>query len=170
MKELLALFGGCGLNKTRRLNPDHVANVAETVNSCPYFGLLSMQMKDLTWGQSRLEARIGEKHLQPYGMVHGGVCASLIDAAAFWAVYTKIQSDHGLTTVEMKLNYLAPSADGVLAASGRCLKIGRTLCLGEASIADARGRLLAHGTATFMIVESLEISGQSQLPPKYLQD
>lgn len=140
------------MNKTKELNPNHVAAVAKTVNTCPYFGLLSMQIKDLTWGRSRLEAGIGEKHLQPYGMVHGGVFASLIDAAAFWAVYTQMEDDHGLTTVEMKLNYLAPAADGVLVATGRCLKIGRTLCLGEGSIADARGKLLAHSTATFMTV------------------
>jgi acyl-coenzyme A thioesterase PaaI-like protein len=55
-----------------------------------------------------------------------------------------------------------------LLAKGRCIKIGRTLALGDATIYDAKGNLLAHGTATMMIVPDLKVEGQENLPPKLI--
>ena len=153
----------------KRLNPAHVEAVMTRVNACPYFTLLSMEIRSIGWGQSRLEAAVQGKHLQPYGVVHGGVCASLVDAAAFWAVYAQVDETAGLTTVEMKLNYLAPASWGRLLGKGKSLRVGKTLCLGEASVEDETGRLLAYGTATMMIVDEFLIEGQSELPPKFLE-
>ena len=152
----------------RHLNPEYVAAVGQHVNACPYFSLLSMQIKGLSWGESRLEILVHEKHLQPFGMVHGGVFASLIDAAAFWAVYTQVPEDLGMTTVELKLNYLAPLSTGRMIGKGKSLRVGKTLCLGEASILNEEGTLLAHGTSTMMILKDLKIQGAEQGPSKYL--
>ena len=127
-----------------------------------------MEIRSLDWGESRLEVTIQEKHLQPYGMVHGGVCASLSDAAIYWAVYSGMEETVGLTTVEIKLNYLAPVSAGRLIAKGKCIKVGKSICLGEASVEDDKGNLVAHGTSTMMVLDSLKIQGQSQLPHKFL--
>jgi len=152
----------------RNLNPEYVKAVEKVVNSCPYFSLLSMQITGLTWGESLLEILVQEKHLQPFGMVHGGVFASLIDAAAFWAVYTQVPEELGMTTVELKLNYLAPFKTGRMIARGKSLRVGKTLCLGEAGIMDDEQTLLAHGTSTMMILKDLKIQGVTQGPSKYL--
>ena len=152
----------------KKLNPDHVAAVIRSVNKCPYFTLLSMKIQSLDWCESHLEVVIQEKHLQPYGMVHGGVCASLVDAAAFWAVYPQMSENIGLTTVEIKLNYLTPVSKGRLMGRGKIIKIGKTLCLSEASVEDNKGNLVAHGTSTMMVLNSLKFQGQSNFPPKFL--
>ena len=152
----------------KKLNPDHVAAVQKIVNFSPYFSLLSMDIVSLEPGRSVLKINLQEKHLQPYGIVHGGVYSSMIDAACFWAGYTEIEEHLGLTTVEMKLNYLAPASSGVFMAQGRVVKTGKSLCLSEAAIADQEGRLLAHGTATMMVLQSLTIQGQTRLPVKFL--
>ncbi|MBW1729305.1 MAG: PaaI family thioesterase [Deltaproteobacteria bacterium] len=155
-------------NKAKRLNPAYLEEVFRHVNTCPYFQLLSIEIRALDWGRSHLQARVQEKHLQPYGMVHGGVCASLVDAACFWATWTQVEGEAGLTTVELKLNYLAPVSAGLLIARGRSIKTGRTLCLSEASVENEKGALIAHGTSTLMVLESLRIGGQSHQVPKYL--
>ena len=152
----------------RNLNPEYVEAVEKYVNTCPYFSLLSMQIRGLSWGESQLEILVQEKHLQPFGMVHGGVFASLIDAAAFWAVYTQVPDELGMTTVELKLNYLAPLSTGRMLARGKSLRVGKTLCLGEAGIMDEEETLLAHGTSTMMILKDLKIQGVTQGPSKYL--
>ena len=152
----------------RNLNPDYIEAVRKHVNACPYFSLLSMEIKGLSWGQAVIEVLVQEKHLQPFGMVHGGVFASLLDAAAFWAVYTQVPDDLGMTTVELKLNYLAPLAAGRMIAKGKSLRVGKTLCLGEASILSDEGTLLAHGTSTMMILKDLKIQGTGQGPSKYM--
>ncbi len=149
-----------------RLNPKYKEAISNVVNQSPYFSLLSMKIKDLEWGTSVLEVELEEKHLQPFGYVHGGAIASVIDAATFWAVFPQVKDGMGLTTVEIKVNYLVPVREGKLVAKGRCIKMGRTLALGEATIYDAKGNLLAHGTATMMIVPDLKVEGQENLPPK----
>lgn len=152
----------------KKINPEHMRAVAAIVNHCPYFELLSAEMKSLSWGTSHLELEVQKKHLQPYGLVHGGVCASMLDAAVFWAVYAGFEEVVGLTTVEIKINYLAPVSRGRLIAKGRCIKAGKTIGLGEATIHDDKGRLVAHGTSTLMVIDSMEIKGQATLPPKFL--
>ena len=147
------------------LNPRYTEAVAMLVNRSPYFSLLSMEIKDLQWGTCLLEVELGEKHLQPFGKVHGGAIASVVDAAAFWAVFPLVEKGMGLTTVEMKLNYLAPAEKGKLVAQGRSIKMGRTLALGETYVRNGEGVLVAHGTATMMVVPDLYIPGFENLPP-----
>jgi len=147
------------------LNPRYTEAVAMLVNRSPYFSLLSMEIKDLQWGTCLLEVELGEKHLQPFGMVHGGAIASVVDAAAFWAVFPQVEKGMGLTTVEMKLNYLAPAEKGKLVAQGRSIKMGRSLALGETYVRNGEGVLVAHGTATMMVVPDLYIPGFENLPP-----
>jgi len=151
-----------------KLNPKYKEALSKLINESPYFSLLSMEIKDLEWGACVLEVELGEKHLQPFGYVHGGLIASVIDAAAFWAVFPQVKDGVGLTTVEMKVNYLAPVQKGKLVAKGRCIKMGKTLALGEAYINSAEGNLLAHGTSTMMVVPDLKVEGQEKLPPKWV--
>ena len=151
----------------KRLNPDYLETVARETNKCPYFTLISMEIKGLGWGESRLEVMVQEKHLQPFGTVHGGVHSALVDAAAFWAIFPQLDEGVGATTVEMKLNYLAPSSEGYMIAKGKSIRVGNTLCLGEASVEDEAGRLLAYGTETMMVIKDLKLKG-FELPPKFL--
>lgn len=152
----------------KRVNPAYLEAVAKKVSASPFFTLVSMQITHLDLGRSRLEMVIEEKHLQPFGMVHGGVYASVVDAAAFWAVYPQIDEDFGITTVELKLNYLAPMDKGLLIAKGKSIKVGKSLCLAEATVEDETGRLLAHGTETMMVLMDMKIKGHDELPPKFL--
>jgi uncharacterized protein (TIGR00369 family) len=148
-----------------KLNPKYTEAVARIVNRSPYFSLLSMEIQDLQWGTCMMEVKLEEKHLQPFGFVHGGAIASVMDAAAFWAVFPQVERGIGLTTVEIKVNYLAPIQKGKLMAHGRCIKMGKTLALGEAIIKNEEGGLIAHGTATMMVVPDLRIPGYEDFPP-----
>jgi uncharacterized protein (TIGR00369 family) len=152
----------------KKVNPAYIEAVTRKVNGSPFFTLISMHITNLDWGESRLEMVVEEKHFQPYGMVHGGVYASVVDAAAFWAVYPQVDEDLGITTIELKLNYLAPSSSGSLIAKGKSIKVGKSICLAEAWVEDETGRLLAHGTETMMVLKDLKIQGHEELPPKFL--
>ena len=151
-------------------NPNHayIERVNRLVNHSPYFSLLSMKIVDIGVGYSHLDIDIGQKHLQPFGLVHGGVFASIIDAAAFWAVYYDIEDQNdGLTTVDLKLNYLAPATSGKLIAKGRRIKLGKTLGYAEAEVRSETGKILAHGTSTMMILYGKGLTDDPPLPPKF---
>lgn len=152
----------------KTLNPEYIERVSELVNRCPYFKLQSMKLVDLGIGFSLLEIDLEKKHLQPFGFVHGGVFASIIDAACFWAIFYNIEDENaGATTVDLKLNYLAPSVSGKLIAKGAQIKLGKTLGYSEARVTDGEGRLLAHGTSTLMILPNNSMVLDQPLPPKF---
>ena len=144
----------------------YIEAVRASVNPCPYFELLSMEIKSLGWGEATVEVAAREKHLQPFGIVHGGVFASLLDATAFWAAYSQAPEEVGMTTVDLKLNYLAPLQRGRMIGKGRCLRAGGTLYLSEASIRNDAGELLAHGTSTLMLLKNAPMN--AKLPAKFI--
>ncbi len=151
-------------------NPEYVKRIYEIVNTCPYFELLSMKLMDVGAGYSSLEIDLAKKHLQPYGLVHGGVFASIIDAAAFWSIYFGFEDpDAGLTTVDLKLNYLVPAVSGKLFARGRQIKVGRTLGYAEAQVVDQTEKILAHGTSTVIILSGKAIKADPPLPAKFIE-
>jgi uncharacterized protein (TIGR00369 family) len=151
-------------------NPEFIKRVSEIVSNSPYFELLSMKLVDAGVGYSSVEIDLTKKHLQPFGMVHGGVFSSIIDAAAFWAVYFGIEDQTaGLTTVDLKLNYLAPAASGKLIATGRQIKLGRTLGYAEAQVVNQDQKILAHGTSTVIIMPGKALKADPPLPPKFIE-
>jgi len=153
----------------KKPNPEYIKRMNAIVNFCPYFELLSMKLQDVGFGYSVLEVDLAQKHLQPFGMVHGGVFASIIDAAAFWSVYFAVEDlSAGLTTVDLKLNFLAPAASGKLIARGRQIKIGNTLGYAEAEVTDEKGNILSHGTSTVIILPGKAITVDPPLPPKFI--
>ena len=104
----------------KRPNPAHVSAIRDFIARSPFPTLLSMRPTELAVGRATLEIEIAEKHRQLLGVVHGGVIASLIDTATFWSVYYAIDDpDAWLTTVDLKLNFLAPARQGRLIARGR---------------------------------------------------
>jgi len=154
----------------KKPNPEYIERINAIVNFCPYFDLLSMKLQEVGIGYCVLGIDLARKHLQPFGMVHGGVFASIIDAAAFWAVYFSVADENaGMTTVDLKLNFLAPAVSGRLVARGRQIKVGNTLGYAEAEVTDEKGNILSHGTSTVIILPGKAIKVDPPLPPKFIE-
>ena len=153
----------------KTINPEYIERVNQLINRCPYFDLLSMTISEVGAGFSVMEIDLAQKHLQPFGFVHGGVFASIIDAASFWSLFYGIEDqDTGVTTVDLKLNYLAPAVSGRLIAKGRQIKLGRTLGYADAEVTNSEGRVLAHGSSTVILLPGQGLKASPPLPPKFL--
>jgi uncharacterized protein (TIGR00369 family) len=156
------------------LNPEHVKAVLELINEGPYFRHLSMVVKDIGIGYSLVELTIGNEHFNPFGGVHGGVYASVIDTAAYWAAYCDLDEDVGFITVDMKVDLLAPATAGKMIVRGRRIKVGKTMCLAEATAFDEADKCLAHGTSKMVVTPGVQtikgaadFIGTGVLPPKF---
>jgi uncharacterized protein (TIGR00369 family) len=159
-----------------KLNPKHVQTVIDLINHGPYFRHLSMPVKDIGLGYSIVELNIGNEHLNPFGGLHGGVYASAIDTAAYWAVYCELDEDVGLISLDLKVDYLAPVNAGKMIIRGRRIKMGKTICLAEATALDQNDKWLAHGISKMMVTQdlqtlrsALDFVGAEYLPPKFIQ-
>ncbi|MBC2723962.1 PaaI family thioesterase [Desulfosporosinus sp.] len=120
----------------------------ETGNYWKHMGMTTVVGDD---GIIRVQLTINENLLQFYGNVHGGVIASLIDTAIAVAVNQQLDPDEGASTVELKINYLRPISKGTLWGEGKVIQKGKSIVVAQGEIKDEEGRLLAIGTATFMV-------------------
>lgn len=137
--------------RTSTINVEYVRRLEKLVLDASYPRLIGMRLEAIDIDRATLLLDIdARRHYQPFGIVHGGVLATLIDTATFWAAYMRLPQDTGLVNIDLKLNYLQPAAGGRLTAEGRCIRPGRTLSYTEAHIYDESGALLAHGTSTLM--------------------
>jgi uncharacterized protein (TIGR00369 family) len=146
-------------------NPDYVRAVQATVKSSPFPSHMGMELTAMDFDSCRVELTIVKHHLQPFGIAHGGVLATLVDTATFWAAFMRLPEDAGLVNVDLKLNYLKAVASGRLIAEGKCLRAGRQISYAEASVRDERGELVAHGASTLM---ALPGKGLAIPHPKFL--
>lgn len=159
----------------RMVNGGHIAALLALVNQGPFFQLLSMEVCDIGPGFARVEAELGEKHHNPSGGIHGGVYASIIDTAAYYAAYCDVDEEVGYVSIDLKVDNLAAVSAGRIIAEGKLIKAGRTVCLTEATVKSVDGRLLAHGTSKLLVTRGLQTveqtvaaRGQAPLPPKFL--
>jgi uncharacterized protein (TIGR00369 family) len=127
-------------------------SIVEIVNTSPFPEHMSMRLLSIGLDTAVIELKTANCHLQPYGNVHGGVLATLIDTATFWSVFFRIPEDAGLVNIDLKLNYLKPVKNGLLIAEGRAIRSGNTICYAESSVLNANRDIVAHGTSTLMIM------------------
>lgn len=92
------------------------------------------------------ELTVGPAHTQPYGLVHGGVYAGMIETlgstgAAIWA------GAQGLTTVglENSTSFLRATRSGKLRGRGVPLARGQRTQVWQVEIVDEQERLVASG-------------------------
>lgn len=113
--------------------------------------------------------KVGPQHLQPFGLVHGGVHCALVEGVGSMAAYTWLQSQPGATPqdaasgVSNHTEFLRPVHEGaVLRAEATPVHRGRTLQTWKVEITDEQGRLCAFGVlklANYRVREREEPAG-----------
>jgi uncharacterized protein (TIGR00369 family) len=132
-------------------NPEYIRELIEVANASPFFDHMSIRLSEVALDKAVLELKTDRCHLQPFGNVHGGVLATLIDAGTFWAGFMRIPEENGLVNIDLKLNYLKAIEDGLLLiVEGRSIHSGNLISYAEATIYDESRQAIAHGTSTLI--------------------
>lgn len=159
----------------KTLNQAHIDAVIELANRSPYFQLLGMRLVEMREGYCKAEVDIEKKLLNAFGGIHGGAYASLVDTAAYWALYPELDEDAGFITLDLNVSNLRAVNAGRITVEGGVLKRGRNIALCEASAYDEAGRLLVHCTSKQFLSPTLQpISAavrelaSEPLPPKFI--
>jgi 1,4-dihydroxy-2-naphthoyl-CoA hydrolase len=95
---------------------------------------------------------VGHRHMQPYGIVHGGVYASIAESLASVGTLKFVAAD-GLVAMGLSNNtsFLRPVSAGTLTAEGEALHRGRTTWLWDVAFRDDSGRLCATSRVTIAV-------------------
>ena len=125
----------------------------ERLEKGPFWELLGLKIISAENGTARLSLEIKKKHLQLYGIVHGGALATIIDGAIGAAVQSSLHEDEASTTIDLQVMYDKAAKNGTLTAKANLIRRGKTIIFGECQIEDGTGQLIAHGNATYMVLQ-----------------
>ena len=117
--------------------------------------LYGLEVLDLSEEEVRAQVRVRPELLQPAGLVHGGVFASIAESitsmATWFAVHGDGRSAQGLSN---QTSFLRPITDGTIHAVARRRHKGRTTWVWEVDITDDRDRLCALVRMTVAVRQS----------------
>src|SRR5450759_1506556 len=102
-----------------------------------------------------IQCRVRSELLNRAGAVHGGVTATLVDAAVGSALHHHFGGTRSFTTVELKVNYFRPVTEGRLLARSRLVRIGSKICVGQVDLSDERRRRVGLAIVTYMLLDQV---------------
>jgi uncharacterized protein (TIGR00369 family) len=120
----------------------------------PFYRYLGISLTEIGWGRAEIELEVERRLTQSAGFAHGGVAAAMIDSAVGLALSTMLNPQEHITTVELKVNYIAPAQLGVVKARGKIIHKGKRIAVGDAEVRDAAGKLVSKGSATYIVLEN----------------
>ena len=131
-------------------------NVMELINENlgGFNNAMGLRFTKATPDEYVAELEISERHMQPYGLVHGGVYAGMIETlcstGAALAVWGENKSTVGL---ENNTSFLKAVRGGRLRCTATPLVMGKRSHVWEAGIHDDHNRLVATGRVRLMVLE-----------------
>lgn len=116
--------------------------------------LLGMEAELIEHGQVVFVFEASEQFANPFGTVHGGIIATVLDSAMGMAALTTMPEGASAPTFGLEVKFLRPVATdaGHLRAEGVVVHSGRRVVIAEGRLVGADGGLLATATTTCLVV------------------
>lgn len=125
---------------------------AEMIKQVPFPAMLGFELVDLKFGEAVLKVKMREQLKQPYGIMHGGATASLIDTAMAFACVSCLEEGEKSTTVDLTVHYLRPHTDGEVFCTAKIQRAGKRVLTVSAEVVNEQGKLIATALSTYMKV------------------
>lgn len=116
-----------------------------------FAAVLGVRRTAMARGHSSFTLTIRPEHMNPHGVVHGGVIYTLVDYAMGGALTSELAPGERCATLEVKINYLAPVTGGDLTADARVVSRTGRIGVLDARVHDEGARLVAFATGSFYI-------------------
>jgi 1,4-dihydroxy-2-naphthoyl-CoA hydrolase len=124
---------------------------------------LEFHLVVVTAEQVVLEYAVGAKHLQPYGVVHGGVhCAAIETACSAGAGVNALARGQAVVGVENHTSFIRAVRAGRIRVTATPLTRGRRSQLWEATARDETGHIVSTGRVRLLSLEpGSELAGKT---------
>jgi len=120
----------------------------------PFLDHFGITMTDMASGYACFKMPVRPEYLQGARIMQGGLIVALADEAIAHAMMTQLAPDEGLTTIELKSNFLAGIASGELVARATVFKKGQSLIIGDCIVTSSEGKNICRVSATFMLLKA----------------
>src|ERR1051325_6640365 len=108
-----------------------------------------------------IQCRLRPELMNSAGTLHGGVTASIADAAVGSALHFHFAGARPFTTVEMKANYFRPVTGGKVVARSHLARVGSAIAVGRVDLWDEHRRSIGLAIVTYML---LDVTDKSAAP------
>ena len=127
-------------------------NQASTGNFASDIGMVfESATKDRVVATVEIEA----KHLQPAGIVHGGVYCTIVESLASMGAFINVADDGRMVAgIENHTSFLRSIGSGKVTGVAVPVNLGRTTHLWDVEVRDDRERLLAKGSVRMAVLEA----------------
>lgn len=115
-----------------------------------FWGYLGCKLEKLEQGKVEISLDARKQHLNPIGLVHGGVLASLLDNAMGIAVMLVRPNDKTVTT-NLNIHYVSTLYEGKLRVTAEVVHQSRKMLTTTGTVWDAEGKIATIGTGTFRV-------------------
>ncbi|MCH9647182.1 MAG: PaaI family thioesterase [Deltaproteobacteria bacterium] len=121
--------------------------------SLPAFSrLLGLVTEEVRLDYCRMRLPYVPQHEQPFGVIHGGAIASLIDSAVIGAIFSRLpQLPRKLATIDLHVHYLRPLAEADAIAEAWVRRRGNSIIFLAVEVRDSEGSVVAHGELSYAI-------------------
>ena len=111
------------------------------------FELVSVEV-----GVVEVALEVAPHHLNPAGILHGGMIATLADTAIGLAIRSALPPDQTHRTAQLNVHFLSKVEGGRVRALGRTVRVGGRMAYGEGDVVDEEGELVARASGTFIVL------------------
>ena len=121
----------------------------------PLRTFLDFTIDDGIDGEAVAALDVSDRHLNPNGVVHGGVVFTLVDTAMGRATMSVLDEGRICASIEVAVRYLRPINGGRLVATASVLRAGRRIVHLEGRVTvDGDDRPVAVVQASFAVLEA----------------
>jgi uncharacterized protein (TIGR00369 family) len=100
-----------------------------------------------------VEWTVGPEHLQPFGIVHGGVFSGVVETVCSIGAVMGAPPGKTVVGLENQTSFLRAVRSGKLRCVGTPVHQGRTTQLWQAEIQDEQGRVVSAGRLRLMLID-----------------
>lgn len=97
---------------------------------------------------------VGPKVHQPYGILHGGVSALIAESAASIGGAVTVGPDRIVVGTELNCSHLRSMREGLLTATARPIRAGRTVQVWGIDLTDEEGRMICIARCSLAVLDA----------------
>jgi 1,4-dihydroxy-2-naphthoyl-CoA hydrolase len=117
-----------------------------------FAGEIGVEWLELDPDDARARIKVEQRHLQAFGIVHGGVYASLAESLCSASTYGAVRDDDLVAFGQSNdTTFLRPITDGYINATAWPRHRGRTTWIWDVEISDDEGRVCALSRMTIAV-------------------
>ncbi|MFC0273882.1 PaaI family thioesterase [Metabacillus herbersteinensis] len=127
-----------------------VDEIRESFEASPFFSHVGFEIVRFDEGDILLKLGVRPPLLNVNETLHGGVHATMLDFILGMVIRSSTRTR--CVTMNLNINYLAPTIAGEIFAKGKILQQGYRTVTAEGELFDPEENLLAKGVGTFKLI------------------